>query len=55
MNTRKFPRTMQEAFGPYTSHDLHEMADQASGKDLALTVLITVCALAGFGLLVFVR
>ena len=22
MQTRKYPRTMQEAFGPYTSHDI---------------------------------
>jgi hypothetical protein len=22
-NTRRYPRTMQEAFGPYTSHQLH--------------------------------
>jgi len=24
MQTRKYPRTMQEAFGPYTSRDLQE-------------------------------
>lgn len=24
MNTRKFPRTMQQAFGPYTDHRIYE-------------------------------
>ncbi len=24
MNTRKHPRTLNEAFGPYTSHDIYE-------------------------------
>lgn len=24
MNTRKHPRTLDEAFGPYTSHKIHE-------------------------------
>ena len=24
VNTRRYPRTMQEAFGPYTSRELHE-------------------------------
>ncbi len=24
MNTRKYPRTMTEAFGPYTDNKLHE-------------------------------
>jgi hypothetical protein len=27
MNPRRHPRTMREAFGPYTSHDLHPMRD----------------------------
>ena len=30
--TRKHPRTMQEAFGPYTSGTLHEPADQFDGN-----------------------
>lgn len=25
MNTRRYPRTMQEAFGPYTSHKVEPM------------------------------
>lgn len=27
MNTRRHPRTMAEAFGPYTSHDLQPMRE----------------------------
>lgn len=27
MNTRRYPRTMAEAFGPYTSNELHPMRD----------------------------
>lgn len=31
MNTRKHPRTMQEAFGPYTTHELHEPKSEDEG------------------------
>lgn len=24
MNTRRYPRTLQEAFGPYTDNQIHE-------------------------------
>jgi len=27
VNARKYPRTMQAAFGPYTNHTLHPMPD----------------------------
>lgn len=27
MNTRRYPRTMAEAFGPYTSNELQPMRD----------------------------
>ena len=27
MNTRRYPRTMQQAFGPYTTDELHPMRD----------------------------
>lgn len=27
MNTRRYPRTMAEAFGPYTSNDLQPMPE----------------------------
>ena len=44
--TRKHPRTMQEAFGPYTSGILHEPADQFDGKDFIYTITILGLALA---------
>ena len=45
MNTRKYPRTMQEAFGPYTSDQLEPMPDQDAVTDVAL-VLASVAAVA---------
>lgn len=51
MNTRRFPRTLQEAFGPHTDSRLHpkpltpeERAAQANRELVAATVL---CALVG--------
>lgn len=32
MQTRKYPRTMQEAFGPYTGREIH---DQDTGYSTA--------------------
>jgi hypothetical protein len=29
MNTRRFPRTLQQAFGPYTSQDLYPMPERS--------------------------
>ena len=31
VNTRRYPRTMQEAFGPYTSHELHDPKSEDEG------------------------
>ena len=28
MNTRRYPRTLQEAFGPYTSNHIEEPAER---------------------------
>lgn len=28
MNTRRYPRTLQEAFGPYTSRDIQPMSHE---------------------------
>ena len=44
MNTRKYPRTMQEAFGSYTSNNLEPMPDD-DVTDVAL-VLASVAAVA---------
>lgn len=46
MNTRRHPRTLAEAFGPYTSHDLQPMKDQrqreTSGAEIAAYILALV-------------
>ena len=33
MNTRKHPRTLQEAFGPYTSHEIEEREQPMDWQD----------------------
>ena len=45
MNTRKYPRTMQEALGPYTSSKLEPMPEADDVTDVAL-VLASVAAVA---------
>ena len=45
MNTRKYSRTMAEAFGPYTSDQLEPMPEDDSVTDVAL-VLASVAAVA---------
>ena len=45
MNTRKYVRTMAEAFGPYTSDKLEPMPDDENVTDVAL-VLASVTAVA---------
>jgi hypothetical protein len=43
MNTRQYPRTLEQAFGPYTSRHIEEKADYSAGWWAALIV----CALVG--------
>ena len=45
MNTRKYPRSMAEAFGPYTSDSLEPMPEADDVTDVAL-VLASVAAVA---------
>ena len=45
MNTRKYPRSMAEAFGPYTNNQLEPMPEADSVTDVAL-VLASVAAVA---------
>ena len=55
MNTRKYARTMAEAFGPYTSNQLEPMPDD-DVTDVALVlacvaaVALTVLAIVMWGL-----
>ena len=45
MNTRKYARTMAEAFGPYTSNQLEPMPEDDAVTGVAL-VLASVAAVA---------
>lgn len=47
MNTRKYPRTMQQAFGPYTSSHIHSEPEPMHPHD---RIVIKACAL---GLMAF--
>ena len=46
MNTRKYSRTMAEAFGPYTSNQLEPMLedDAVTGEALVLASVAAVAA-----------
>lgn len=52
MNTpRRYPRTLQEAFGPYTSTRIEESSHAPLTLRCAVAILLGV-ALAGYGLAV---
>lgn len=56
MNTRKYSRTMAEAFGPYTSNQLEPMPEDDAVTAVALVlacvaaVALTVLAIVMWGL-----
>ena len=52
MNTRKYPRTMQEAFGSYTSNQLEPMPEDDAVTGVAL-VLACVAAVAAAVMAIF--
>ena len=52
MNTRKYSRTMAEAFGPYTNNVLEPMPEAETVTDVAL-VLAAVAAVAAAALFVW--
>lgn len=48
-STRRYPRTMQEAFGPYTSHSLIEMPSKPDLRGIgifAIVALVTILFIA---------
>ena len=47
MQTRKYPRTMQQAFGPYVNHSLHGMDNQPKDKSAIAEIFELVFAAAG--------
>lgn len=46
MHTRRFPRTMQEAFGPYTSNVIHTRAPRSSWLSIAISVVAVLVLVA---------
>lgn len=51
MNTRKYPRTMEEAFGPYARGPIQEQQDPMPQAD---RVVIGICLVAGMALFLMV-
>lgn len=51
MNSRKYPRTLQEAFGPYTSRDLVEPKRPLDWQD---RVILGSSAVAAIVFVVFI-
>ena len=51
MNTRSYPRTLQQAFGPYTSNQIEEPQREYDWQD---KVVMTGCAIAFTAFLVIV-
>lgn len=54
MNTRKHPRTLQEAFGPYTDNHIHSYTAKNRREDrlvgIACAVAFVAVALIGYWL-----
>jgi len=44
MQTRKYPRTMQEAFGPYTSRDLCDPREDFKWTPVRIALAVTYAA-----------
>lgn len=44
--TRRFPRTMQEAFGPYSNHDLWEPVEE---ETIIEKIVVTISFLTAVG------
>jgi hypothetical protein len=50
---KRFPRSLDEAFGPHTSHDIAEPEDEPTGYPLLWWAAMTiVCGLAAVGIVV---
>lgn len=45
MNSRKYPRSLEQAFGPYTSRHIHVDAPRAGWRAWAAYLMVVVIAL----------
>jgi hypothetical protein len=52
MNTRKYPRTLNEAFGPYSSGPISEPEQPMDWQDVVVLVasIVTILVVAGMAL-----
>lgn len=55
MNTRRYPRTVQEAFGPYTSRDVHPMRDPRGSRTERVASVVLAVLLGIFGALLLIH
>ncbi len=53
--TRRHPRTLQEAFGPYASNDLQPMPDKSTDLPAAWWIAIALIAMAALFLTAIYR
>lgn len=44
--TRRHPRTLQDAFGPYTDHHIYETREPSRWAALAYGVTLVLCCIA---------
>lgn len=47
MNTRKYPRTLQEAFGPYTSSTISEPEGESRSEPRGFVAAVVCVGLVG--------
>lgn len=47
MNTRKYPRTLQEAFGPYTSQRIDDETPRDTGYGWLWWAVVSLTSVAG--------
>lgn len=55
MNTRRYPRTVQEAFGPYTSRDVHPMPDTRGSRTERMAGVVLAVLIGIFGALLLIH
>ena len=53
--TRRHPRTLEEAFGPYTSHRITAQREPVAFSEKAAGVLLAISGAAVLAVLIFVE
>lgn len=55
MNARRYPRTVQEAFGPYTSRDVCPMPDPRGSRTERVAGVVLAVLIGIFGALLLIH